>query len=196
MGSSIFWWAPGPLPRGYVSWGNPGSGHGDPSGDPHLPFQEVDEQTLHGHVKVQDPLSWRGSPPSTATLPTPPLSAVLRPPYPTALDTPCLPPPPHLGVPTTGTHAGTSRPLPASRASRSPYVRLGLPLRAASVRAPPWWPGCPVLHPPGTSHPVWSSLVSRPRWGPSGAWWGLSHGCTPSSGTGLDPSGAPGAHAG
>lgn len=190
MGSSIFWWAPGPLPRAYVSWGNPGSGHG-PRGRPHLPFQEVDEQTLHGHVKVQDPLSWRGSPPSTAALPTLPLSAVLRPPYPMALAAPWLPPPPHLGVPTAGSHAGTSRPLPASRASRKPLRTPGTSPPGCECRGP-----CLVAWLPGAASTRHVTPVSRPRRGPLGAWWGLSHGCTPSSGTGLNPSGAPAAHAG
>lgn len=167
-----------------------------PRETPHLLFQEVDEQTLHGDVKVQDPLSWRGSPPSTATLPTPPLSAVLRPPYPMALAAPWLPPPPHLGVPTAGSHAGTSRPLPASRASRKPLRTPGTSPPGGKCRGP-----CLVARLPGaasTRH-VTPCLVSarlpasmgplggmvgseswphplighraEPQWGPGGTCW-------------------------
>lgn len=74
MGSSIFWWAPGPLPRAYVSWGNPGSGHGDPAGDPPPAFP--------GGRRADTPRGRQGSgPPELEGVPTqhshPPHSAPL-----------------------------------------------------------------------------------------------------------------------
>lgn len=93
---------------------------------------------------------------------------------------------PHCRQPRGHLEAPPSQPGP-----RKPLRTPGTSPPGGECRGP-----CLVAWLPGAASTRHVTPISRPRWGPLGAWWGLSHGCTPSSGTGLNPSGAPAAHAG